>query len=136
MESIHIKTKGFTDIIDITSGVADTVSKKGMRNGTVHLFVIGSTASLSTCERDENAFDDIRQVLEQVASYKHDWKHHQTWGDDNGAAHIRAAIFGPSLTVPVVKGELVLGTWQKIILLDFDTGPREREIIISFHEEK
>jgi secondary thiamine-phosphate synthase enzyme len=131
MKLIHISTRGHTDIIDITSKVQQIIDDKNFRNGVVHLFVIGSTASLSTCENDENVFEDLREILNQIAPYDKNWKHHKTWEDDNGAAHIRATILGPSLSIPVEGGKLVLGTWQHIILLDFDTKPRKRDIVVN-----
>jgi secondary thiamine-phosphate synthase enzyme len=132
MITINIQTHGNTDIIDITSKIQRLIEDENYINGVVHLFVIGSTVSLSTCENDENAFADLRGVLEKISPYNKDWKHHKTWGDDNGAAHIRATLIGPSLCVPVSNGKLILGSWQKIILLDFDTKGRNRDIIINF----
>lgn len=131
MTTLHIKTKGWTDIVDITQAIQKEVEKEKINDGAVHLFVIGSTASLTTIEDDENLFSDLKEILEKIAPYKKDWQHHKTWGDDNGASHLRASLFGPSLTVPIVNGKLFLGTWQRIVLIDFDTQPREREIIVS-----
>ncbi len=130
MKTITVNTKGLTDIIDITSLVQKELEKEKIKDGLVHLFVIGSTASLTTIEDDENLFADFKEMLEKIAPYKKDYLHHQTWGDDNGAAHLRASLLGPSLTIPVVNGKLFLGTWQRIVLVDFDTRPREREIIV------
>ncbi len=135
MRSFTVKTRGFTDIVDITGEVLRLAAKEGWENGTLHLFVLGSTAAITTIENDPNLFEDLKEVLEEIAPYKKNWRHHQTWGDDNGAAHIRASLIGPSLSVPVVNGKLYLGTWQKIALIDFDTRPREREILITFSKE-
>jgi len=131
MKTIEVSTKGFTDIVEITDRVQKIIDEEKVKNGVCHLFVIGSTAALSTCEDDENLFEDIKEVMEEIAPYKRNWKHHQTWHDDNGAAHVRATLIGPSLTVPVVNGKLYLGTWQKIVLIDFDTGPRTRKVVIN-----
>ena len=90
MQFLEIETKGYSDIVEITAAVADIVSKSKIKNGLCHLFVIGSTASLTTCENDTNIFEDIREVLEEIVPYKKNWRHHKTWNDDNGAAHIRA----------------------------------------------
>jgi len=137
MASIFIKTKGETDIIDITDLVEEELEKKQVKkNGIVSLFVVGSTASLTTIEADDNLYQDLRELLEKIAPYKAPYKHHQTWGDDNGAAHLRASLIGPSLIVPVKDGKLKLGTWQRIVLIDFDTRPRQREILVNFFEEK
>lgn len=131
MKIIEVSTKGFTDIVEITGEVQGVIDQGKIKEGVCHLFVIGSTASLTTCEDDENLYEDLKQVLENIAPYKKDWQHHRTWHDDNGAAHVRATLIGPSLTVPIVNGKLVLGTWQKIILIDFDTGPRTRKIVVN-----
>lgn len=136
MKVFEISTKGYTDIIEITDKVQRIIDEEKLKDGVCNLFVIGSTASISVCEDDPNLYEDIRQVLEEIAPYKRDWKHHNTWHDDNGASHIRATILGPSLTVPVVNGKLMLGTWQRIILLDFDTGARTRKIIVNLIGEK
>ncbi len=129
MKSFSVKTKGWTDIIDITGQIEDTLPKK---EGVVTVFVKGSTASISVIEADPNLYEDMKEALEVFAPYKKDWKHHKTWGDDNGAAHIRATMFGPSETVPFQNGKLLLGQWQRIVLIDFDTSSRTREIIVSF----
>lgn len=110
-------------------------ARENYEDGTLHIFAVGSTAGLTTIENDPNLFEDFKEVLEQIAPYKKNWRHHQTWGDDNGAAHIRASFIGPSLSVPVVNGRLFLGTWQRIVLIDFDTRPRERQILISFSKD-
>jgi len=132
MKNLQIQTKGSTDIIDITKKVQDLVDKEKFTSGLVHLFVIGSTASLTTSEDDPNLYQDLKEILEKLAPYKKDYHHHQTWGDDNGAAHLRASLLGPDLTVSVTNGKLFLGTWQKIILIDFDTKTRTREILVNF----
>ena len=108
------------------------MKREKFENGVVNLFIIGSTASVTTSEADENLYQDLKEVLEKIAPYKKDWRHHQTWGDDNGASHLRASLIGPSLTVPVVNGKLFLGSWQRIVLIDFDTKPRRREIVFTF----
>ncbi len=131
MKVLTFPTKGYTDIIDITPQVQKEIDQQGIKEGVIHLFVIGSTASLTTIEADKNLYDDLKEVLEKIAPYKKDWRHHQTWGDDNGASHLRASIFGPDLNVPIAKGELVLGTWQKIVLIDFDTRERVREVVME-----
>ncbi len=135
MKTLRIKTKGRTDIIDITDFIQKEVKKENMETGLVFLFVLGSTASLTTMETDENLYQDLKEVLEKIIPYRKDYRHHLTWGDDNGASHLRATLFGPSLTIPIKNGRLYLGTWQRIVLIDFDTREREREIVISFIKE-
>ncbi len=135
METMEVETKGQTDIVEITAGVQEIVNRGKVSSGLVHLFVIGSTASLTTSEDDENLYQDLKELLEEIIPYRKNWKHHQTWGDDNGAAHLRASLIGPSLCVSVKEGKLVLGAWQKIILIDFDTHPRTRKIVVSITKE-
>lgn len=127
---LTFQTKGNTDIVDITDDVAEVVSKEKMEEGIVTVFVKGSTAAITTVEADENLYSDLREVLEKVAPMEKDWQHHKTWGDKNGGSHLRAAIIGPTIVIPIVEGRLILGTWQKIVLIDFDTSPREREVIV------
>lgn len=131
MKIIEISSRGFTDIADITDRVQEIIDEEKFKEGVCNLFVIGSTAALTTSEGDENLYEDIREVLESIAPYKKNWKHHLTWHDDNGAAHIRATLIGPGLTVPIMGGKLMLGTWQKIILIDFDTAARTRKIVVN-----
>lgn len=135
MRTFSVKTKGFTEIINITSFVRKEVEREKIDEGIVFLFVLGSTAALTTIEDDENLYRDLKEMLEKIAPYKRDYYHHQTWGDDNGASHLRASLFGPSLIVPVKNNKLYLGTWQRIVLIDFDTAPREREIVIDFFKK-
>lgn len=126
-----VQTKGYTDIIDITDKVEEVVGKEKVKEGIVIVFVKGSTAAITTIEADKNLYEDLREVLEQIIPIKNDWKHHQTWNDDNGGSHLRASLFGPSLSLPIIEGRLALGRWQKIVLIDFDTSPRQREVIVS-----
>lgn len=129
MKTFSVKTKGLTDIIDITDQIEKDLPQK---EGVMTAFVKGSTASISVIEADPNLYEDMKEALEVFAPYKKDWKHHQTWeGDDNGAAHLRATIVGPSVVVPYENGKLILGQWQRVVLIDFDTGPRTREVVIS-----
>lgn len=125
-----IQTKGNTDIIDITDKISQVVAKHNI-TGAALVFVNGSTASVTTIENDNNLYDDFRDLLNSLIPIDKDWKHHRTWNDDNGGSHLRASLFGPSVTIPLVNGKLVLGTWQKIVLIDFDTSPRTREITVT-----
>ena len=124
-----VATKGQGDAHDITEVVAQRA--RGIRNGLVTAFVVGSTAAITTIEFEPGAIADLNAVFEQLAPRHGDYRHHERWGDDNGSSHVRAAMLGPSLTIPVIDGELTLGTWQQIMLLEFDTRPREREIVIQ-----
>ena len=128
---LTFQTKGNTDIVDITDKVMEVVRKEKVKEGIVNVFVKGSTASVTTIEADDNLYEDLREVLEKLTPMGKDWRHHQTWGDNNGGSHLRAALFGPSVSIPVINNKLSLGTWQKIVLIDFDTSAREREVIVT-----
>jgi secondary thiamine-phosphate synthase enzyme len=130
-QNIQISTKGQGDVRDVTRQVADAVSRSGMRSGIVTVFVVGSTAGMTTIEFEAGAIDDLNAVFEQLAPREGEYRHHLRWGDDNGSSHVRAAIAGPSLTVPFVDGAMVLGTWQQIVLLEFDTRARSREVVVQ-----
>jgi secondary thiamine-phosphate synthase enzyme len=126
-----VKTKGHYDFVDITDQVAEIVKKVGIKSGSALVFVSGTTAAITAMEYEEGAIKDLMAVFEKWAMEKADYEHHKKWGDHNGAAHIKAAIIGPDLNVPIENGNLTLGTWQKIVLIDFDEKPRIREIIVK-----
>jgi len=131
-QNIKIKTKGNCDVVDITSQVAEAVSQSGIDDGIVTLFNIGSTAGITTTEYEPGLVNyDISAAFEKIAPENARYEHEETWHDDNGHAHIRASLLGPSLSVPVVDGRLTLGTWQQIILIDFDTRPRTRTVVVQ-----
>jgi secondary thiamine-phosphate synthase enzyme len=135
-EQMKIKTRGNCHIVDITSQVADFVAQSGIRDGTVTLFNVGSTAAITTTEYEPGLVNnDIEAAFERVAPQNGHYEHEQTWHDDNGHAHVRAALLGPSLSVPVVEGRLTLGTWQQIVLIDFDTTPRTRTVVCQIMGE-
>ena len=115
----------------MTSMVADAVRASGLRAGVVTTFVIGSTAVMTTIEFEDGAIADLNRVLERLAPRGADYQHHLRWHDDNGSSHVRAALMGPSVAVPFVDGALVLGTWQQIMLLECDTRPRDRDIVVQ-----
>jgi len=126
-----VQTKGQGDGHDITEMIAATLAASGCRAGIVTIFVVGSTAAVTTIEFEPGAVADLNGVLEAIAPRAHDYRHHLRWGDDNGSSHVRAALLGPSLTVPFAEAKLLLGTWQQILLLECDTRPRRREIVIQ-----
>ena len=128
-EYIPMSTKGFTDILDLTTQARDVVRKSGLKNGTLTLFVPGSTAGLTTIEYEPGLCKDIPEFFERLIPYDRDYHHHKTWGDHNGSSHLRAPLIGASLVVPFVEGELTLGTWQQIVLIDFDDSPRSRKVV-------
>jgi len=131
IKKIVVKTKGHTDFINITPDVEKIVSTSQVKEGIVLLFAKGSTCALTTMEWEEGIKKDIRSVLNKIIPDDFDWEHHKKWGDHNGSAHIRSALVGTSLTIPVENGILTLGNWQQIVLIDFDEREREREIIIK-----
>jgi secondary thiamine-phosphate synthase enzyme len=126
-----LKTKGFTDILDITDDVASVLEESKINSGTLTVFVVGSTAGLTTIEYEDGALLDLKDAFDRIAPMDVDYSHNQRWGDGNGFSHIRASILGPSLSVPFYNRSLKLGTWQQIVLIDFDNRPRERDIIVS-----
>lgn len=129
--SIKISTKGNPDLIDITAKVADILRESKLKRGSVTVFVVGSTAAITTFEFEPGLVKDVRDLFEKlVPSGKH-YAHDETWGDANGFSHLRAALQGPSLTIPFDDGKLLLGTWQQVVLAEFDNRPREREIIVQ-----
>ncbi len=129
-EKIEVKTKGNCNIVDITERVSNTIADSGISNGTITVFNVGSTAGITTTEYEPGLINhDIGAAFEKVAPRASRYEHEETWHDDNGHSHVRAALLGPSLSVPVVDGRLVLGTWQQIVLVDFDTRPRTRTVV-------
>ena len=129
-ETIEVKTKGNCDVVNITEQVGEAVAQSDMREGTVTVFNVGSTAGITTTEYEPGLVNyDIKAAFEKIAPEHVRYEHEETWHDDNGHAHVRASLLGPSLSVPVVDGRLTLGTWQQIILVDFDTRPRTRTVI-------
>lgn len=130
-DEIKISTRGHTEVLDITRQVQQCVRKSKLRDGIATVFVAGSTAGLTTIEFEPGLCQDIKDAFERVAPGNIEYEHHRRWGDDNGHSHIRASLLGPSLTVPFSSGTLRLGTWQQIVLVDFDTRPRERDLIVQ-----
>lgn len=127
---LTFSTAGRTDIIDITRMVSERVYEEGLKEGCVTLFVPGSTASITTIEYEKGVINDLREAIENLAPEDKYYRHNERWGDGNGHAHVRAALLGPSLNIPVIQGHLTLGTWQQIVFIDFDTHPRQRRIIM------
>lgn len=127
---IKVKTKGNCDIINISEQLGDAVHKSGISNGTVTVFNVGSTAGITTIEYEPGLVNyDIAAAFEKIAPVNGRYEHEETWHDDNGHAHVRASLLGASLSVPIVDGELTLGTWQQVVLIDFDTRERTRTVI-------
>jgi len=134
-QELHLNTRGHCDIQDITSQVADAVKGSGLQAGIVTVFCPGSTGGLTTIEYESGVLADLRQVFDEIVPPDRDYRHHLRWGDDNGSSHVRAALIGPSLTVPFAQGRLTLGTWQQIVFLDFDTRARSRRLVVQMMGE-
>ncbi|MBN2407826.1 MAG: YjbQ family protein [Elusimicrobia bacterium] len=126
-----LETGGFTDIIDITGRIRDFVDSEKIEDGLVSVFVKGSTGGVTTIEYEPNLVKDFRNAMEKIAPSDARYEHAKTWNDDNGSSHVRASVIGPSQTIPVSRGELMLGTWQQVIVIDFDTRPRKREVFLT-----
>jgi secondary thiamine-phosphate synthase enzyme len=134
MTSSHshkVHTHGQGDVQDLSGPVERAVAESGIRDGITTVFVSGSTAGITAIEFEPGVVSDLARAFEQLAPRAAEYKHHLRWGDDNGSSHVRAGLLGPSLTVPVRGGSLALGTWQQIVLVEFDTRPRTREIVIQ-----
>ena len=129
--SISLKTAAKDEIVDITSKVSEIVYGSKVRNGLVCVFVVGSTAAVTTVEHEPGLVSDMHDAMDRLYPRDVDYEHHQRWGDGNGHSHIRASFVGPSLTVPIVDGDLKLGTWQQIVFMEFDNKPRSRELSVQ-----
>lgn len=132
---IQLNTKGDTDIVNITDKVTEKLQKSGLKEGVAFVFVVGSTAGLTTCEYESGLVGDLKIFFDKIIPKNVTYDHDATWGDANGFSHLRASLLKPSLFVPFFKGDLVLGTWQQIILIDFDNRARSRKIIIQLQGE-
>ena len=135
-KKITESTAGFCDIIDLTAKLKEHIQQANIRAGTATLFVSGSTAALTTIEHEPGLIQDLKEFVEKFIPSDRRYHHDDRWGDDNGFSHLRAALFGPSLAIPIVNSAPSLGTWQQVILLDFDNRPRTREIIVQLIGEK
>ena len=129
--SISLKTAAKDEIVDITSKVSEIVYGSKVKNGLVCVFVVGSTAAVTTVEHEPGLVSDMHDAMDRLYPRDVDYEHHQRWGDGNGHSHIRASFVGPSLTVPIVDGDLKLGTWQQIVFMEFDNKPRSRELSVQ-----
>ncbi len=126
-----VETRGHGDFIDITPEVQKLVNQSAVKDGVALIFVPGSTAAITTIEYEPGVIQDLINVLERIAPENFNYLHHRKWGDHNGAAHIKAALIGPDLSVPVENGSLALGSWQQIVLIDFDERPRQRDVVVK-----
>ena len=130
-ETIEIETVGFSDIQDITPQVAEIVRKHDLKDGTVTVFVSGATAGVTTIEFEPGLLRDFPLLFEQLAPQDAKYHHDMTWHDGNGFSHVRASLLGPSITIPFADRKLTLGTWQQVVVVDFDNKPRRRRIVVQ-----
>lgn len=128
---LQVSTAGDNDIVDITRGVEEVVATAGIDDGAVNVFVAHSTAAITTIEYEPGAVEDLKRAVEQLAPASASYEHNRRAGDDNGHAHVRAALVGPSETLPVREGHLIRGTWQQVVLIDFDTRSRQRTVTVQ-----
>ena len=125
------KTAGFCDIVDITAKINEHIERAKVRQGLASVFVSGSTAALTTIEYEPGLIEDLKEFVEKWIPSNRRYHHDDHWGDDNGFSHLRASLFGPSISIPIENGRALLGTWQQVILLDFDNRARTREITVQ-----
>jgi secondary thiamine-phosphate synthase enzyme len=128
---LRFSTEGDGDVIDLTAGVASVLEQAGVENGIASVFVPGSTAAVTLMEHEPGGVHDLKQVLDRLVPKDGDYEHNRLNADTNSHAHIRAAIVGPSETVPIRDGQLETGTWQQIVLVDFDDRPRQRTVVVQ-----
>jgi len=129
--SIELSTRGNADVQDITAQVAQVVKSSQIKNGTVTVFCPSSTSALTTIEYESGAVSDLQRLFEEIIPSNREYAHNARWHDGNGHSHIRAALLGPSMTIPFVEGSLTLGTWQQVIYVDFDVRSRHRELVLQ-----
>jgi secondary thiamine-phosphate synthase enzyme len=129
--SISLSSRGNGDTHDITRQIADLVRSSGVTDGTVTVFCPSSTSGVTTIEYESGCVSDLRRLFDEVAPQNRSYAHHERWRDGNGHSHVRAALLGPSLSVPFVGRNLTLGTWQQVIYIDFDNKPRGRELVVQ-----
>ena len=130
-ETISLSTKGFSDILEITHHVDAVIDRSRIENGLVIVFCPGSTGAVTTIEYESGVLKDLQKAIEKIVPSNIPYEHDKRWGDGNGFSHVRAALMKPSLTIPLIKGRLTLGTWQQIVFIDFDNRRRERNILVQ-----
>ena len=128
---LEFQTQGDAEMQDITDAVAQVTAASEVSDGIVTVFCPGSTGGVTTIEFESGALSDLRRLFDEIVPQDREYQHNRRWGDGNGHSHVRAALLGPSLTIPLVNGRLLLGTWQQIIHIDFDNRPRRRQIVVQ-----
>ena len=130
-DTIKLQTKGEGDMIDMTSQLSNIVKESKIKNGTVTIFVSGSTAAVTTIEYESGLIHDFPEMLSRIVPKDIEYEHDNTWHDGNGHSHVRSSLIGPSITIPIIHGKLTLGTWQQVVLLEMDTRSRNRTVILQ-----
>ncbi len=131
--SIELRTRGELDIVDFSSELAATVRSSGVSDGVVNVFVAGSTAAITTIEYESGAVSDLKAAISRIAPADLHYDHDAKWGDGNGRSHVRAAMIGPSVSLPVREGVPIMGTWQQVVLIELDLGSRDRKIYVTVY---
>ncbi len=131
-DSIQLATRGFNDVKDLTGPVSQRLAANRRQDGTVTVFIPGSTAGVTTIEFEPGVIEDLSEAMERLIPSDRPYLHDRKWGDGNGFSHVRAAVIGASLTIPFSEGRLALGTWQQLVLIDFDNRPRTRTVELQF----
>jgi len=130
-QKIILNTQGNPDLVDITGKIKDALKSSGLKKGNITVFVVGSTAAITTFEYEPGMVEDVRELYEKIVPRGKHYAHDDTWGDANGFSHLRAALQGPSLVIPFDSAKLMLGTWQQVVVAEFDNRPRERQIVLQ-----
>jgi len=134
-KKIELNTKGFNDIVDITTQIQDYVFESKVKHGYALVFVAGATGGITTIEYEPGLLQDLPEMFEKIAPMNKTYFHDKTWHDGNGYAHLRSALIGPDITIPIQDNNLVLGTWQQVVFLDFDNRPRQRNLHLQISGE-
>lgn len=129
--TISLNTQGNADVQDITNQITQLVGESGLEKGTITLFTPSATSALTTIEYESGCISDLRRLFDEIVDPQRHYAHNARWGDGNGHSHVRAALLGPSLSIPFVDRRLTLGTWQQVIFIDFDNRQRRREIVVQ-----
>jgi secondary thiamine-phosphate synthase enzyme len=131
-KQLNLRTRGAGDLINITDEIQKNLQETGLNEGSVTVFVVGSTAAITTFEYEPGLISDVKELYEKLVPSTKSYAHDETWGDANGFSHLRAALQGPSLVIPFNSGRLILGTWQQVVLAEFDTRSRQRRVVLQF----
>jgi len=130
-KDIALKTKGDPELVDLTGRIEEILKKSNLKDGAMTVFIVGSTAAITTFEYEPGLVKDMQDIYEKIIPRARHYNHDETWGDANGFSHIRAALQGPSITIPFEDGTLALGRWQQVVLAEFDNRSRERRIVVQ-----